>query len=236
MPDTIEICYRLTDPKGTTQSFTVSLDAATLALRRPPRDRPVDWARLDYHQCPNCPLEPADHRECPLAAGLVDLVRYCTDITSFDRVLLEVQVPERNITRDTTAQRAISSLMGLIIAASGCPHSAYFRPMARFHLPLAGEEETIYRATSMYLLAQYFLHQEGRATDWEMQHLSRVYQNMQIVNAHIAKRLYGATNKDSSVNALILLDLFSKTLPDTIEDSLDEIRYLFTRFLEAAPI
>jgi hypothetical protein len=31
------------------------------------------------------------------------------------------------------------------------------KPMARFHLPLASEEETIYRATTMYLLAQYFL-------------------------------------------------------------------------------
>jgi hypothetical protein len=39
-------------------------------------------------------------------------------------------------------------------------------------------------------------------------------------------------NKDASVNALMVLDLCSKALPDTIEDSLDEIRYLFAAYLD----
>ena len=39
---------------------------------------------------------------------------------------------------------------------------------------------------------------------------------------------------DASVNALIILDLFSKALPDTIEDQLEEIRYLFEPYLATA--
>ena len=34
------------------------------------------WTRLDFHQCPNCPLTPATHPHCPMAArfaGLVEL-------------------------------------------------------------------------------------------------------------------------------------------------------------------
>jgi hypothetical protein len=103
--------------------------------------------------------------------------------------------------------------------------------MARFHLPLATEEETIYRATSMYLLAQYFRAQEGGTPDLALDGLLEIYERMHTVNMNIASRLRKAVEKDSSLNALVLLDLFSKALPDTIEYSLDEIRYLFRPYL-----
>jgi hypothetical protein len=45
------------------------------------------------------------------------------------------------------------------VATSGCRYTAYFKPMARFHLPFANEEETAYRAISMYLLSQRFLNE-----------------------------------------------------------------------------
>ena len=37
------------------------------------------------------------------------------------------------------------------MALSGCPVLEQLKPMARFHLPFASVEETIYRAASMYL-------------------------------------------------------------------------------------
>ena len=45
--------------------------------------------------------------------------------------------------------------------------------MAQFHLPLANDSETIYRAASMYLLAQYFLKREGRDADLEIEGLKK---------------------------------------------------------------
>ena len=59
------------------------------------------------------------------------------------------------------------------MATSGCPHMDFFKPMARFHLPLANAEETVYRATSMYLLAQYFLQREGKEADMELEGLKK---------------------------------------------------------------
>jgi hypothetical protein len=73
-------------------------------------------------------------------------------IISYDTIRLDVTTRERFISQDTTAQRGISSLLGLLIATSGCPHTRFLRPMARHHLPFASCEETLYRAASMYAL------------------------------------------------------------------------------------
>jgi hypothetical protein len=103
--------------------------------------------------------------------------------------------------------------------------------MARFHLPLASEEETIFRATSTYLLAQYYLKKECRIVDFEFEGLTRIYNNIQIINVAIAERLRAATVTDSSINAIVLLDSYAQALPLAIEKSLAEIRHLFSSFL-----
>lgn len=162
--------------------------------------------------------------------GIVDIARHFDGIVSFDEIDLEVVTEERVVTQRTTAQRAISSLLGLVMATSGCPHTAFFKPMARFHLPLASEENTIYRVSGMYLLAQFFLQKKGLPADPGLNGLARIYQNMHQVNLHIAKRLKSATTTDSSVNAIVLLDSFTNTLPYVIEEHLDEIAYLFKPF------
>ena len=132
----------------------------------------------------------------------------------------------------TTAQKGISALMGLIIPSSGCPHTTFFRPMARYHLPLANREETIYRATSMYLLAQYFLNKDNKPIDIELKGLVQIYKNMELVNITMAERLRAISETDSTINALVLLDTYTKTIPRAIKDSLEQLRYLFTPFFE----
>jgi hypothetical protein len=122
-------------------------------------------------------------------------------------------------------------MMGLVIATSGCPRTAFFKPMARFHLPLASKEETIFRATSMYLLAQYFLKKDGHFADLELKGLRRIYDNMQIINRATVERLRAATKTDSSINAIVILDNYAKSMPFAIEKSLEDIRYLFSSFL-----
>jgi len=213
------------------QEFLFELAAADLELVSHMPDCPPAWTELDFHQCPNCPLEIAAHPFCPLAANLVNIVNRMETLISYDEIRVDVITAERIISQVTTAQIGISSMLGLVIATSGCPHAAFFRPMARFHLPLASKEETIFRATSMYLLAQYFVKKAGRTADLELEGLTRIYDNMQIVNMAIVERLRAATRTDSSINAIVILDTFAKSLPFAIEKSLDEIRHLFTPFL-----
>jgi hypothetical protein len=120
--------------------------------------------------------------------------------------------------------------MGLVIATCGCPHTAFFKAMGRFHLPLSSNEETLFRATSMYLLAQYFLTMEGRPARLELEGLTKIYRNMQIVNVAIANRLRSTSISDSSINAIVILDNFAKSLPHAIEKSLKDLRHLFLPF------
>lgn len=231
----LAIEYRFRFPDGRRESYDLQLDPATLELIGDTTAEPPPWTRLAFHQCPNCPLDPARRNHCPAAVALAPLVASCARLVSFDKLAVEVITPERVISNEIPAQRGISSLMGLILAASGCPRTAFFKPMARFHLPLASEEETIYRAASMYLLAQYFLRQQGGAADLDLEGLKAIYANLHVVNRTLADRLRQAIEEDSTINALILLDLFAKNMPFVIEDSLEEIRYLFDSFLSQPP-
>jgi hypothetical protein len=226
----IKYCFRL--PDSTEEVFNLELDAESVELVNNMSKSSPEWARLDFHQCPNCPLSKQAHPNCPLMLNLVDIVSRFDHILSYDEINMEVFTEERCISSCTTAQRGLSSLMGVVIGSSGCPHTVCFKPMVRFHLPLSSEEETIYRAASMYLLAQYFLKKKGRRADFELIGLEEIYKNIHIVNATIAKRLRAASKTDLSVNAIIMLDMYAKAMPYAIEESLEEIQYLFTSYLE----
>jgi len=227
MDQTLNILYKITFPRGREEIFEVKIDTLTMVSVVDYSGLPPNWCKLDFHQCPNCPLRVETHPYCPLAARLVRLIAACHQVLSYDEVEIEVTTPERKVIKGTTAQRAVSSLMGLVTATSGCPRMDFLKPMARYHLPLATEEETIFRAVSTYLLAQYFRQKHGLGTDLELENLKKIYSEIGIVNKAMASRLRTLSAEDSAINAVVLLDIFAKMMPYTIEDSLEEIRYLF---------
>lgn len=217
--------YRLRGPEGFAHELSVVIDGETLSCVEP---APVDcaWTRLACHRCPNCPLDDATPL-CPFAARIAPAVGPLAQLLSHDSVELEADCGNRRVVGTTTAQAAASSLIGLIGAVSGCPRTAFLKPMAWFHLPLANEEETVFRATATWLLAQYFAKEAGRTPDWELAGLKRRYEDLHKVNVAMAERLRQAGEKDASVNAVIRLDMFAKAVPWSIDDLLDELRPLF---------
>ncbi len=230
--DSIQIQYKFTLEDGEDENFDLNLDAKNLGLINSPVDNPPAWTELDYLKCEHCPLSSKDVPHCPLALNLTGVVDSFKKLISYDSIRLQVTTVERVIIKETTAQKALSSLMGLIIATSDCPHTIYFKPMARFHLPLADRAETAYRATSMYLLAQYFLKKDGQKTDLDLEGLTKIYKNLEKVNHHTAKRLRSACQADAAINAITLLDTYTKTMPFMIGDSLENIKYLFEPFFK----
>ncbi len=223
-----EYSYRFDD--GRTEEFVVHLDPESFDLLDLPPDDLPEWTRLGFHQCFNCPLDVAYDERCPLAVSLVNLVERMGEVTSFVPVSVEVRTGERTMSRTTSAQEGMSSLMGLLVASSGCPHTAYFRPMARFHLPFASTDETIYRAATMYLLAQYFRERVGIEAELDFEGLLDIYAEVETVNKAMAMRLRKAHN-DSGVNAIVLLDMFAKSMPVAIEESLETFQGLFHPYL-----
>ena len=220
------LVYRFEFPDGRTES----LDAAA----PPPQQSLPEWTALGFHQCANCPLTPARAERCPMAVRLVPLVTLFEKVRSYDDVTAQVESEERTVTKRTSVQKVLRSLMGLLSASSDCPRIEFLKPMAHYHLPFSSSEETIYRVVSTYLLAQHFLRQQGMPADPGLDGLKAYYRELQQVNQGMAARL-GAirdTRGDSSVNALVLLDLFAQSLPDSIDAQLEELRPAFQRFLE----
>jgi hypothetical protein len=150
-------------------------------------------------------------------------------------VRVAVETDERSVIATLSAQQALASLMGLIMASSGCPRTAVFRPMARFHLPFSNESETAYRVAAMYLLAQHFIAREGGKADFNLDDLGRVYRGVHAVNRGMAQRLRAATRQDAIVNAIVLLDVYSSLVPAAIHDILAEIKPAFAALLSEPP-
>ena len=224
---TINIRYNFRLPDNREEVIDVHLDPQSLdLLNEVPANMPY-WTSLDFHQCSNCPLTVEASPNCPISVHFVKLLSIFESLLSFDKIHVDITTPQRVTSRETSAQKGVSSLMGLIMATSGCPHMDFFKPMARFHLPLANAEETVYRATSMYLLAQYFLRREGKEADMELEGLKKIYSNIQLINESMAERLRAISERDVALNSLIILDIFAQTMTFVIEDSLEEVRYLF---------
>ncbi len=226
MAQTFDIRYRFHFPGHREEIVDVKIDKHSMESIASDAIPPA-WCKLDFHQCPNCPLRADTTPFCPLAVRLTPLVNILQGVVSFQEVDIEVTAPERVVSGRTTAQRAASSLMGLIMATSGCPHMAFLKPMARFHLPLATEEETIFRSVSSYLLTQYFRKRQQLDADFTLERLKRNYAEIRKINMAMSARLRTVSAQDSTINAIVLLDLLAKTLPDSIDDSLDLINHPF---------
>jgi uncharacterized protein DUF6901 len=230
----VRIRYRFVLPDGRRESFDLQFDPQDFRLLNPqPAELPF-WTALHCKQCENCPLKVESHPHCPVAVHLVGIIERLEKLVSYDQVRIDVVTAERTVTHETTAQQALSSLLGLIIATSGCPRTEFLRPMARFHLPFASELETVYRSVSMYALAQLIKAGNGAPPDTSLEGLKKAYGELHRVNRGLAKRIGAATGGDPARNAVALLDAYTTLLPNAIEQALADMRPLFGALLDDA--
>lgn len=226
---TIHIGYRFRH--GTEEkSLDLSFQAKDMSLIPPHRERYPDWTDLRTEQCDHCPLLDTQAALCPIAANLVDLLDICGELYSYNEIEVAVQTENRTITATTQSQYAISSVIGLIMATSACPYTEFLRPLARFHLPFADELETHYRIFSSYMLAQFLRHGAGMPFSLNLDDLKKAYSMMEKVNIYIARRIRMASRYDAGINAVVLLDLFAKSMP-FVEENLQELRYYYKAYL-----
>jgi hypothetical protein len=227
----LALTYRFTLPDARERVFELAMDRDTAELAPPKIAEPPAWTRLAFNQCLGCPLRAAEVSHCPAALHLASVIDGFADLVSYDQVRVAVETEERLVVATLSAQQALASLMGLIMASSGCPNTAVFRPMARFHLPFSSEAETAFRVASMYLVAQHFAARAGGKADFALEQLERVYKGVHAVNRGMAQRLRAASRQDAIVNAIVLLDVFTSLVPAAIHDILDELKPAFAALL-----
>jgi hypothetical protein len=224
MTKALRIEYRFDLPNGSRKHLELRFNPADFRLINEVTAEPPFWTELKFNQCGNCPLNSKQSPQCPAALHMVPAVEALKELVSFDTVGVTVIQAERTIHAETTAQQAMSSVLGLIMATAGCPWTDRLRPMARFHLPFASEAETVYRSVCMFLLAR---HLAGNADAADFAGLEQLYENLHVVNRDMSRRLGAATRTDPARNAMALLDSYTTLLPAAVEDSLEELKPLF---------
>lgn len=222
----LEIEYRL-DADGEQHCYRLSLDKTTARLLNPTPSDPPEWTRLGFCQCSNCPLSSPAVSHCPLALHIAQVIDDWGHTLSYQQVRFEVITAERTMRGEATAQKLLCALLGLVMATSGCPHMDFFRPLARFHLPLASTEETAFRAASAYLLRQHYRGDDGASPAHHFDGLIEIYEAVQEVNQGLAKRIACASCEDAPLNAVVLLDLFARMVPFLARSELEQLRPLF---------
>jgi hypothetical protein len=224
MNEPLSIRYRFDLPDGSQKTLNFSFDPASFRLTNAPPAAPPFWTELKFNQCANCPLKPAAHPHCPSALQMAATLEPLKELVSFDTVGVTVLQSERTVYVETSAQQAMSSVLGLIMATAGCPWTDRLRPMARFHLPFANEAETLYRSVSMFLLWREITAADHRSA---FGGLTELYENLHLVNRDMSRRLGAATSTDPARNAMALLDSYTTLLPAALDRSLAEWKPLF---------
>jgi len=228
----VVIEYRFSLARKGDKLFIVRLRKPDLQLVLNPDAYHPPWTRLEHCQCPNCPLKPTEHPHCPAAVAMADLVDSFKECFSTENAQIVVGVESREYRKKASVQYGVSALMGLLMTTSGCPVMEKLRPMVHVHLPFATIEETMYRAVSMYLLAQYYRQQKGQQPDWELEHLLEIFEDVAQVNRAFSRRLVSINPKDASLNALANLDCFAMATSFSItRDNLKELEPLFHAYL-----
>jgi hypothetical protein len=234
MEKTVKYLYEFVFPDGVSRSFTVELDAATLDIKTPPRaaaDCP-DWTKLDFHKCPVCPLTAPKHPHCPAALASSEILEFFKDRISYEDVDVKITGSARGYFKKAKLQEAVGSLLGLLMASSGCPILEKLKPMAILHLPFAKSSETVYRVVSMYLMSQYFVMRKGGKPDWMLKNLSKIYAAVRAVNKAFSRRIMSVIEKDAGVNALVILDCFALAAAMSIDnEQIKKLEGLFEAYL-----
>lgn len=207
--------------------FTVELERESGLARSPDECVDEEWTRLEYCRCDICPYRAGERRHCPIAWNISGLAERFRDIYSIEEADIRVRTRERDYFKRDKVAQGLRSLLGLYLAASGCPHMDILRPMARFHLPFASLEETVQRHLGNYLMVEYFRGAPGDNPKVSLDGLSALMKPVDRVNRGICQRLENFVRADANRNALAVLNLFGAMISLEAEGNFDRMRAIY---------
>ncbi len=216
----MQIDYQFEFPDAPATRVAVELERKTDTRRL---QQAPDWTKLGHQQCQNCPLNPSVHSHCPAALDIHDLLGELPATASYKRIQVTVLTPQREYTKLVTVEEGVRSLMGLVMASSGCPVFGMLKPAARHHLPFASVEEQTLRMVSFYLMQQYFKAHEGKPPDWALTQLIHHFKTLQLVNHAFWQRITGHVSNDANARALLSFFTLSGNLSASIDQQLDQV-------------
>src|SRR4030042_2274634 len=137
--------YTFIFENGDERKYIVNIEPESLQLIRVTKQTSPEWTELKNFKCPHCPLKEEQHKYCPVAQNLEDIITFFSDTPSYDQVKINVKTNEREYQKETSVQVGVGSIIGIIMPTSGCPIRGKLKPLVRFNLPFASIEETEFR-------------------------------------------------------------------------------------------
>ena len=202
-PNARQIIYRSAQPDRGTVQIDIHLNAQGL-LDDLPATGPA-WTRCEGAACGDCG---SDGAHCLAALAIVPVVERCGELTSLDVVTAEAISNERHCQVAGPAARPLASIMGLLMAASGCSRLSAFRTMAQFHQPFATAEETVVRAAGFWLLQSWAAGTLAAADPFAP--LREAWEGLEDVNRQVGRQLQLHCHTDAAPNGLAYLDALAK--------------------------
>ena len=209
-------------------SFAVNLSSISQYINSCPIV-PPEWSRLEYHQCAPCGLTAQQHPYCPVALNISELVMTFKNTASYVKCVVSCSSAERTVTKTTTVQDGLASILGLLMATSGCPVMDFFRPMARFHLPFATVDESIFRVVAMYMLRQFYRKESSDMND-PLYEIKKHYSQVKLVNQGMLERILHVSELDADRNAIVTLASLAQILEIEVDTNLESLQYLFSEY------
>jgi hypothetical protein len=186
------------------------------------------WTKLNYQQCPNCPLVDSGKNFCPVAVDVESIVEDFSSMISCDSAEVIVTTPERQYSKKCTIQGGLTSLLGLVMATSGCPVLSSLTGMAHFHLPFATIDETVTRTVSFFLLDQLYHTRKGGAGKFNLDSLKEFYRQLENINQAFFERIRAATTLDANLNAIVNFCAVSWIVSNNLDQILDRLESTVT--------
>ncbi|MBL9187318.1 MAG: hypothetical protein JNK23_07570 [Opitutaceae bacterium] len=220
------ITYAFAFQDGVTRRYELNFDDQHRLLPRASSSPASAWTALGFQQCTNCPLKAADSPLCPVAQNIDHIVEDTKDTVSYTRAVVTVHTPERTYSAECATQDGLRSLFGLIMACSGCPHLDWLRPLARFHLPFADPDETLFRVLGLQLVGSFLADSNSTFAD-SIAQTDRRYEEVKTLNQCFIKRIRIHCRADADKNALAALDLFAQFFTLDRDDNFEMLRTIF---------
>ena len=221
----VDVKYIFDFKNGDSKSFSIHADLLSKTPVLYTKDPPA-WTELNFHKCPHCPLSHEKDRYCPAALSITDIVEYFSRNPKDEESKCTVVLPDKYIVGEKHIYESISSLLGLRFATSQCPILQEFRLMVRFHEPFTSPFYTVYRATSMYLLKQYFKKSNGESPDWELKGLKDFYEMIAVTNRKMGERLKETGSKHCAPCSMTVLNVLTLAMTLLIDEHLEILKEL----------
>jgi hypothetical protein len=209
--------------------YDVQFDPETLCIEEKSVDNVPEWCRLEFQQCEHCPYTKEEKPVCPVAANIHVLIERFMQSKSTETYHTKVATKERVYSQECDLQTALRSVLGLEMALSSCQYMDFLKPMARFHLPFASIDETIFRSISSFLITEYLngdLQQET-AKDRLLEH----YAELKTLNQRMIQRIDAIEGQrmDADLNAMVILDSLAKILEFELDSEIASLEPLMRK-------